>query len=841
MNTLWQEIRYAARTFARSPAFTAVAVLVLAFGIGLNTAIFSVVNALLFRPLPVRAPAELMYVYHQRPDVSGITSRDYLYLRKNNDVFVDMFAASSDRAAIGTGGAAEFVKGEAVTANYFEALGVKALPGRTFVPAQEEASGAPPVVVISHSLWRRHFDSDPHIIGKTIELIRLGVARADQRPAYAVIGVMPPDFKGLSTWQPTDYWVPVVQRAIDWDSGEPDPLDRVPLLAVGRLKPGVARAQARTVIATLGTHLRHAYPYREKIRDWGLVLHDSRKVSLPFAPRGDVVPGRLAAGLMAVSGTVLLIAGANLAGMLMARGVTRRNEIAVRLALGAGKWRTIRQFLVETVLVALAGGALGLVVARLFVHAFDVNTPGQFGRFQFGRVSLEIPLDTRVLLFTLLLCIAVGVAIGLAPALQASRTDLLSALSGASATPARVRSRLRHWIVIPQVCLSLVLLLGAGTLVRPLLQAESIEPGYNPADVVLVDFDLPAPGRHQRSGPVMDAFLRDRERFYRRLVEQAKALPHVSAVSLVMLGLPTEPGTTWVIAREDFANGKHHWVSSAIVSSGYFDALGIRLLRGRRFDDRDGISTPRVAVVCEALARQLWPGKDPIGQYLALHWPDSTRAPQWLEVVGVVNEVKPLMSDGRANPYVYVPLEQQEQPYAITVVARGHGRPGDLLKGLRDAVSAADVNAQIHGARTMSEAIAAMLYPRRMAAAILAISGLLGLLLASVGLYGVVSYSVAQRLREIGIRASLGARTIDITRLVLNEGVKVLLVGSFLGLALSVGAQRVASSLVVALPKTDLLTFVCVPLLLAAVILLACYVPARRAARVDPMEVLRSL
>lgn len=841
IGTIWQDFRYAARAVSRRPAFTAVAVLVLAFGIGLNTAVFSIINAVLFRPLPVRAPGELAYVYLQRPDTFGIGYRDYEFLRDHQDVFTAMCATQGDRAATGPGGQAEWSAGEAVTVDYFEALGVNALRGRVFVPAQDEASGAAPVVVISEGLWRRRFDADPAIVGKTIQLVRLGVARSDQHPDYTVIGVAPASFRGISTWRSTDYWVPLVQRVRDWNSGEEDPLRRTAVLAIGRLKPGVPRAQARTVIATLGTQLRDASPERAKSRDWGLVLLDSRRIMLPFAPARGVAPERLAAGLIAVSAMVLLIAAANLAGMLMARGVTRRNEVGIRLALGAGTWRTIRQSMGEATLVALAGGAVGLAVARVLVHAFNVNTPSQFGRFQFDRISLEIPLDVRVLGFTLLLCLVVGVTIGLVPALQASRTEVLPVLSGVAATPARVRSRLRYWIVIPQVCLSLVLLLEAGTLVRPLVKAQAVEPGYDADAVVFVDFDRPSPGQVRRMNNPPPAFFDDRARFYRRILDRATALPDVEAAALIMFGLPIQPSGTWIIRREDFAKGQHQWVASATVSAGYFKAMGIRLLRGRLFDERDRASTPPVAVICEALARRLWPGQSPIGQYLAQHWPDSKFPPEWLEVVGVVNAVSAPMSQGGATPYIYVPFEQQKRPYAITILARGRGRPGDVLKQLRDAVTAADVDAQILGARTMSEAIAGILYPMRMSAAILALSGLLGLLLASVGLYGVVSYSVAQRLREMGIRVALGACRTDIVRLVLAEGARVAIVSLVLGLALSVAVQRIASSLIVALPKTDLFIFLVVPLLLAAVILVACYAPARRASRVNPIDVLAAL
>lgn len=855
MNTLWQEIRHAARTFARSPVFAAVAVLVLALGIGANTAIFSIVNAVLFRPLPVVAPDELRYLYVTTPQwLYGIPYRDYEYLRQQNDVFTDVAGWSGDTAKLGSGLDTEQVRGETVSANYFDLLGVRPIVGRTFVP-DDDTPGAAPAIVISHALWKRRFNSDPEILGKGVDLramIGLVGYYSSHRRSYTVIGVMPPEFKGISSvWESSEFWTPLLQRTLDrqdasqerWpNQPRPAPEDSISVFAVGRLKPGVTDAHARGVVATAGRHMRDRNPKTRA--EWTLTCSGSPKSRLPFDRTGKVVPGRLAAALMAVSAMVVLIAAANLAGMLMARGVTRRGEVAIRLALGAGRWRVTRQALTESALLSTLGGMSGLLFARVLVGLFLAYMPGRFGGglSALRLVSLDVPIDIRVLLFTALMCVGAGVVVGLTPALQAMKTDLLSALSGGSVVvPAQARSRLRHGIVIPQVCLSLVLLLAGGVLVRTLLRAELIDRGFRPAHVIYADFELPMPNDRDITTEQRKTRSELRRLLYARLLERARATPNVVAASLSLLTPWDGHHRASVISRDGFATNQNHWVYAGEVSPGYFEAMGIPLLRGRTFDGRDTPSTARVAIVCDALARLLWPGKDPIGEYVAHYDPKSSYPPTWLQVVGIVGEIKPVQFEDRSTPFIYTPLDQQSSAYATTLVVRAYANPAQVTRTISKAINEADPSVEISRCITMTDAIGEVLYPRRIAAAILALSGLIGLLLSAVGLYGVVSYSVAQRVREIGIRAALGARKIDIVKLVLREGVKILLVGLTLGVVLALAAIRVTSSTVVAIPAMDGLTFITVPLLLAAVILLACYVPARRAARVDPMEVLRSL
>jgi predicted permease len=859
MDVLWQDVRHAIRILAKSPAFTAVAVVVLAFGIGLNAALFSIVNAFLFRPLPVRAPGELRYVYSQyleQPQPpTGITYHEYLYLRDNTNVFREVFARQTDGATLRTGGDAEPVTGEMVTANYFDVLGVRAALGRTLQPA-DEVPNAEPVVVISHGLWRARFNADPNVLGRTIQLdARAGVGSghvANELRPYTIVGVMAPEFRGtISRWEPAGFWVPVVQRAVDYEIDVRDFLRRYSMVVmVGRLKPGVTDEQAQAVIAAQGLQW-HRAEYAASRERWTLILRDSPSGWLPFDRSGRVVPARLAGALMAVAGMVLLIAAANLAGILRARGVLRRAETAVRLALGAGRWRVTRQLLTEGVLLSALGGACGLLLARVLVALFLAYTPVQFGgRFsRLARFSLDIPVDTRVLAFTVVASAVIGLLIGLAPARQASRTDLLGALSGsAAAAPKMVRSRLRYWIVVPQVCLSLALLLTAGVFVRTLLNAELTDHGYDPEHVVYVDYQLQLITRELRGSDTARAreaarAIRDRRAaFQRALLGKVEALPDVTAATLAM-DLPWQTFfQASVLARKDYAHaaGANRWVGRVDASPGYFSTFGIAILKGRAFDARDATSGRPVAIVCESLARLLWPGKDPIGEYLAHYDPKSGGEPKWREVVGVAKAVTPLVSDGAPRAVVYFPFGE-EGAYAGSVVVRGRGRPTQLINPLTRAVRDTDASAAVMAGKTATEAIAEILYPRRMAAAMLAVSGLAGLFLAVVGIYGVVSYSVAQRTREIGIRAALGAQRHDILRLVIGEGMKVVVVGSIAGLALAVAATRAASSLVVSLPAIDALTFIIVPLFLAVVIVVACYVPARRAARVDPMIALREL
>ena len=853
---MWQDLRYSLRTLTKHPGFLIAGVIVLALGIGVNTAIFSVVNAILFRPLPVHKPEELRYVYgvsRRAPRLtSGVAYRHFVEMRQQTDVFSDVLLMSTVRDKVRVAGNVDQAQGELVSSNYFEVLGVKPLLGRGFVWSDDEAVNAAPVAVISHDLWKARFLGDPAVLGKSIDLSMptFSGSYVPWRP-YTIVGVMPAGFKGVSNpWDSTQYWVPFLRRQADmveeqrrthgsrippqmldpqWRSGLP----------IGRVRPGLTLEQTSNAVGIFGERIRReAAP---NITDWQLTVADSRRIRLPFDPGGQIVPGRLATALMAVSGVLLLIAAANLAGMLLARGVTRRSELAVRLALGAGRWRLTRQLVSESLLLSLAGGALGLVLARWLVDLFIAGTPSRFVRWHISALALDVPLDWRVILVTVASCVITGLVVGLVPARQAMKTDLLSGLAGQAAGSTRnLRAPLRHVIVIPQVCLSLVLLLIAGVLARTIIQSEMVDPGFNPDGVVLLDYEMPIGQTYLRPRP---------ERIERslRILERAAAAPGVTVATvamtqpMLMVPLPSMHG--WFADREGFKpDGRHFWAAQEDITASYFDTLRIPLVRGRGFDDhRDRANAPNVAIVSEDFARGMWPDRDPIGQHLAQHWPDSTYPPVWREVVGVARNVRPPLSDDNWSPAVYIPFQQSSMAHSYTVAARGTIPPAELIERLRTAIREAEPEALAVNARMMRDGIGELLYPRRVAAAILGLAGAIGLLLASMGLYGVISYSVAQRVREIGVRMALGAERPDIVRLIVREGLKVTIVGVGLGFVLTYTAIRVISRTVVQMPSMDVLTFCAVPALLGAVVLLACYVPALRAARVDPMVVLRGL
>ncbi len=530
----------------------------------------------------------------------------------------------------------------------------------------------------------------------------------------------------------------------------------------------------------------------------------------------------------------------------MARGVARRGEVGVRIALGAGRVRVARHVLTETLMLSLAGAAAALALSRAFIALFLTYMPGRIapGPTALTAIALDVPIDYRVLAFTAALAVVAGLLVGLAPALQALRTDVLAALAvGSGQAPATGRSPIRRWIVIPQICLSLILLLGAGGLVRTLLQAELADRGFNPERVVYADVALPMPwdvwtmtkeqGReeetHQRTT-------------YAQLLTKLRSLPGIEAAALATKS--SWNGDRWggssVVTRQAYGPGQNRWVSAGEVSAGYFEAMRIPILRGRAFDEHDTATSTPVAIVCERLAGVLWPGKDAVGQYIANYEPKGGGTPTWRLVVGVAKEVKVAGREDRPTPFIYMPLDQQPRVPDTSIVVRGRGTSREVLNAVLAGIAAAHPEAEITRARTLDEEIGEVLYPRRLGAAILAVSGLFGLLLSTVGLYGVVSYSTAQRLREIGIRTALGAERGDILRLLLRDALLALGIAVACGVALGYAAVRVVSSMVVALPGLDMLTLVAIPALLSAVIVGACLLPAHRAARANPVDVLRA-
>lgn len=829
LDSVAQDVRYGVRTLARNPAFSAVAVLVLALGTGVTTALFSIVYAVYFRPLPVQSPDELVYIYARitsgRFPAHAISTRVYDRIAADGRAFVALTAHSRGGGIMTIDGSDESLAGELVLGNYFDVLGVRAQLGRTLTPREDDPANPDRAIVLSHAFWQRRFKSDPNIIGRAVLLAER---------TFTIVGVIEPGFKGLSDpWNPIDFWVTLAQRQ-----------ENVPALRRGqfsvfpiaRLRPGVTLDQARAIVASHDEELQRGYAPSARVRH---LLLPASAVRMPFAPEGKIVSARMAGALLALIAVVLAIAAANVAGILMARGVGRRGEIGVRMAIGAAGTRVMRQLLTESLLLAVAGGLAGWFVSWALLELFRASTPAQF--------AMDAPMDVRVFFFTAGVCALVGLVVGIGPALQASRVDVLSALGGGTmAITRRTRLRFRYGIVVPQVALSLVLLLVAGVYLKDLLRIERTNLGFSTRGSIVVRYWLqgPTPGL----APTTDQRMleeRHAERtrnFYRNVTQRFETMPQLSMASLSD-GVPTNYGSwrAWSVMTND-GGAASRATDRAFISPRYFDVMGMRVLRGRPFDERDTTTSPKVAILSAQLAQALWPDGNALGRSVALTGVGTTPKPdEWREVVGIVNDVAPVLQDLGDNPYIYMPMSQEWRVFGYTAIARPSSDQAAAIDAVISAIKGADLGVRITGVRTMEQAVGDILYPRRLAAAILTACSAIGLLLACIGLYGVVAYSMAQRQKEIGIRAALGAETRDIVRLVIGEGLAVLAAGSVIGFALSMLALPLVSNLVIPVPGPNALLLIGVPMLLGLIVLLACSLPARRASKVNPVDVLRAL
>jgi hypothetical protein len=838
LSDLLDDLRYGARTLRRSPGFSLVAILVLALGIGLNAAIFSVVNAIFFRVLPMPAPDELVWIHNpgDAVDLEALAERG-----KSTLSGFSHWASTGSTRVFSVAGRHERLAGEVVPSSYFSVLRVQPLLGRT-LQADDELAGAPAAVVISYALWTRMFGRDRNAIGKEV--------RIDEW-TFTVVGVMPEKFTGLSDpWQPSSYWITPAHYSAPLPADMLRRMTQYSPAVIARLKPGIPLQAARAALSSMPGRVGTA-PDRYRVRPISDVM-------IPQEPDADVrwIKALAYAG-MTIAAAVLLIATANLTGIVMARGVMRAPELAVRRALGASAFRLARQLFTECLILSGLGGAAGLFVATELIQLYRTFSPSRF--------LLDVSLDLHVLLFTGAVCISAGLLVGLLPVRQALQVDVLNALGGGqrAGTSRGARRRLRHAIVIPQIALSVILLIGAAVHTRALLKTELANLGYRTDDVVVLETGIrPPPQSNEVTWrPRGDVFvaepkepgLTETERvernlaFDRELLVRVRAVPSVTAAGLSSGLAPMSGGAGWIFVRQEAGTEgarQAHVTNGRIVSGGYFQATGISLLRGRDFDDRDVPASPLVAVISASVERQLWPDGHAIGQSLALVGPANGKPRpdlKWLQVVGVVDDVRPVLSDTMAA-CVYTPLSQpliSWQP-PVQVVASGHGDPAALTRHVHRAIDE-DPLAEVTSERTMNDVVAEILYPRRAAAWVLGLSGLAGLLLAVVGVYAVVSYSVAQQLRDVGIRSTLGASHGHIVALFLGQGTRTLALSILAALPLSFIGLRMTSRLAGAAPTPDVAAFVAVPLLMAAVVLLACYIPARRAANVDPIAVLRGL
>ncbi len=821
VDELAQDVRYAVRLLRRNPVFALTAALSLAIGIGATTTVFTVANALLFHPpTGVVEPDRLVDVGSSRTQNGfGPSSYpNYLDLRRRTTTLEGVYASNLLPRAMGLGPtrnnstAAERVFGTFITVNYFNVLGARPAVGRLFDANDSEEPGAAPVAVLSYGFWTRRFHKESSVVGRAVAL--------NGHP-FTIVGVAAEGFQGTGV-RAGDVWVPMSMMATATSQGAAVLMNRaaVWLLVGGRLKTGVTLAQAAAEADAIGRTLEREYP--DENRDTRLRV----AASSPVPGNSGLIAAFLVL-LMALVSLVLVIACANLAGVLLARAAARRLEIAVRLALGAGRARLVRQLLVETLLLFVIGGATGLVLARGLTSLLVPRLPA----LPFP-VDVSLALDGRAIVFTTGLVLVAALFSGLAPALQASKADVAPALKDDAQAPGRVQ--LRHVFVTGQVALSILLVIIAGLFVRALERAGSMDPGFDPHGVELASLDLSQAGYTGTTGP----------RFARALVDRVRALPDVQAASMALVlpgGFETQrrgvivPGLTPPNGQRTFG------VDWNVVEPGYFATLRIPMSAGRDFTAEDRGGAEPVAIVGEGTARQFWPGQDAVGQYL-LQPTFGPRGPTdptlTLRVIGVARDVKASsLIDGLARSLVYVPLQQQYTPI-ITIVARARrGQP--ITDELRAVVGAMDRNLPIVTSQTLEESVALGQVPQRVVASVAGNLGLVGLLLAAIGIYGVTAYAVTRRTREIGIRIAMGARGADVVGMVLRQGMALTAVGTAIGLVLAAAAGRLLSAFLFGISPIDPIVFGGAETLFAAVGLAACYVPARRASRVDPMVALR--
>jgi predicted permease len=805
METLLQDLRYGARTLWKSPGFASVAILALALGIGANTSIFSVVNSVLLRPLPYREAARLVYLMEtsQQHD-SAVSVPNFNDWREQNQVF-DQLAASR-LASFNLTGAGEpaRLQGRMASVNFFRTLGVSVAAGRDFLP-EEGRAGASPVVILSHGFWLRQFGGDAGVVGRQLTL---------NNESHTVVGVAPAGFEydsPVDLFVPLDSWAHPVTKERGSHPG---------IYAVGRLKAGVTIEEARAQMAAVMGRLAAQYPDTDQGKGVKLVPLYEHVV-------GDIKPSLLV--LLGAVGFVLLIACANVANLLLARSTARAKEIAVRTALGATRGRIVRQLLSESVLLSLAGGTLGLLLALWGTDLLTGMIPEGVPRLKQTAISLP------VLGFTLAVSLLTGLLFGSFPALHASKPDLNEALKEGGRSSTGARSFARSLFVVSEVALALVLLVGAGLMIKSFVRAQSVEPGFDPRN--LLTMQLALSGEKYQGQKITNFFDEARRRI--------EAVPGVKSAAFSN-GLPFygAGSTSFLIEGQPAPpKGEEPTAIEYVTTPGYFKTLGIPLLRGRYITEQDARNAQMVAVVDEDFARRFFPGEDAVGKRFKLFRDEYPAT----EIVGVVGHVKHFGLDAPA-PYqseFYFALAQLPDQYVgrmaggMSLVVKTDGDAAAASGAVRRALLSLDSDQPVYGVRTMADTISESLAPRRFSMSLLAVFACVAALLAAVGIYGVMSYAVTQHTREIGIRMALGAQASDMLRLVVGQGMRLALAGIGVGLAASFALTRVMSGLLFGVSATDLQTFAAVSALLAATALLSCYVPARRATKIDPMTALR--
>ncbi len=812
MGTFWQDLRYGVRMLAKNPGFTAVAVLTLALGIGANTAIFSVVDAALLRPLPYGDPARLTVVRESvgKAGFGSVSYPNYLDWKTENHVFEDLAAFSPEEFLLTGGERAERIPGEMVSDSYFRLLGASPAEGRTFLLEETQTPGKGAVAILGYGLWQQRFGSDPHVLGRSIR-----VNDAD----YSIIGVMPKGFQGFSGT--AKVWIPMAMYDIAWPQlAKFDFLHKRDVhwhRVLGRLKPGVSLEQAQAEMAAIGDRLAREYPQ----------ANEDRSVRVQLAQ--DALIGQFRAPLFLMLGAVgfvLLIACANVANLVLSRAASRTREIAIRVALGAERRRLVQQLFTENLWVVLAGAGLGLLLGAWGLDLLGSILPVNLPSF------VDIRVDRGVLGFTLLLTALTWLLLGSLPAWKVSSPDLNESLrEGARGSQGQYGRRIGGFLVVTEISLAFVLMIGAGLLLRSFVQMLHVDPGFRPDHLLTMRFDVP----NKFTGE-------QRLRFSQQLVERLATVPGIESAALTFIDPFLWEGFSRGFVLEGHAPLPPAEIDTVYyheISPNYFHTMGIPLLSGRDFTVRDDSHTPRIVIVTESFAKRYWPGENAIGKRIKFGSADWSYP--WMEIVGVVGDIRyrSLRQDLEANPVIYAPLEQSEAIEGMNLMARTKGDPGSMAAPLRQAIQQYDADIPVYHIATVEQRIAEQGGETRAYASLLGFFALLALSLSAVGVYAVMSYAVAQRTHEIGIRMALGAQPGGVMRLVLRQSLKLTLAGLAIGAAGALALTRLLAGLLFGVKATDPLTFVGGSLLLAGVALVACYVPARRAMRVDPMVALR--
>lgn len=806
MGQFLQDLKYGLRVMVKSPGFTLAAVLALALGIGVNTVIFGIVNGVLLRPLPYHDSTRLMSLNQINPNQSSetfpVSTPNFIDWKRQAQSFEQLAAYRSGSSAsfnlTAEGSDPERIRGLAVSSNLFSALGINPLRGSTFQPEHDQNGN---VVMLSHDLWQRRFSADPNIVGKTITLNGQG---------YLVMGVMPATFEFPVQTEKVELWVPLVFTAEE-QSEELRGLHR--LGVIGRLKPGVTEQQAQSEMTTIARRLAEQYP------------QVNANITARVVPMLDEVVGNVRPALfilLAAVGCVLLIACANVANLLLARATGRSKEIAIRVALGARRGRIIRQLLTESVLLALAGGVLGLLLAVGAIYLLFYINPDSIPRLE------EVGIDVRVLGFTFLVSLLTGILFGIAPAIQASKGDINETLKEETgkASAGLHKSRIRNVLVVSEVALALLLLISAGLLIKSFLNLQRIDPGFNARNVLTVRVPLPA---NKYSEPPQA------RAFYQQLLDRVKGLPGVEHA-----GVTTSiPLTGWnsifsfeIPGRPAPPPGQTLEAEFIAISPDYMGAMGIPLLRGRLLSESDSKTSPSVILINETMARKHWPNEEAVGKQVKV-------GPFMRDIAGVVSDVKQDGLNVPSREQIYASIYQVPSPASKILVVRSSTEPRNLIGAVRKEVLAVDHDQPITNIRTMEEVFADSISKPRLYMILLSVFAAVALALAVIGIYSVLAYSVSQRTQEIGIRMALGAQPRDVLRLVVGQGMLLALLGIVIGLVAAFFMSRAMASMIEGISSRDLTIFAGTPIVLAIVSLLACFIPARRAARLSPIIALR--